>query len=275
MILDSHLHLWELGREECSWPTAAEAPIHRDYGLSDLAATLRGSGVKSAILVQSQEHDSDTQWLLEQAGHSPLICGVVGWCDLEAADAGERIAELASRPKLVGLRPMVQHRQSDYFDRLQLVPAFRAMVEHNLVLDGLVRVPHLPALHRLAARMPELTIVIDHAGKPDIVLDDGFARWRASIGLLADLPNVVCKVSGLLTECGQRPHEAVAPYFSELLSLFGPERLMWGSDWPVVEMASDYPAWLDLARSLIPIGAHDEVFAGTAAETYGVSGLAH
>jgi L-fuconolactonase len=271
VILDSHVHLWLIDRPECTWPTAGERAIFRDHRIDDLASRLLDNGVQSAILVQSQEHDSDTSWLLDQARDASFISGVVGWCDLESYDASERIAELASRPKLLGLRPMVQHLAADYFDRPQLKAPISAMVEGGLVLDALVRVPHLPALRRLATRFPELRIVIDHAAKPRISDASGFESWRSAIAALAELPNVRCKASGLLTECGSKPPEAIAPYMTELLSLFGAERLMWGSDWPVVNMTSDYESWFELARSMVPANVHHQLFAVTAAETYRIS----
>lgn len=271
MIIDSHVHLWSLDRPECSWPTHAEKPLHRDFGIDDLKPILSRNAVGAAILVQSQEHADDTAWLLSIAAGEPLIAGVVGWCDLLDEEAPARIADLAAKPKAVGVRPMVQHCAAEWFDRPRLDPAFRSILTNNFVLDALIRIRHLPALNRLAIRYPDMRIVIDHAAKPTVGSKQAFDHWRATIAPLADAANVTCKVSGLLTECDDAPPDAVAPYISELLALFGADRLMWGSDWPVLTMADDYESWLDLAKSCVPTKDHDRIFHQTASNVYGLA----
>lgn len=268
-MIDAHQHVWALGRNGCVWPTEAEGPIFRDFALADFRAEAAPHGVTHTVLVQSQEDARDTGWLLELAEAAPDVAAVVGWTDLAASDAAGRIAALADRPKLKGLRPMVQDRAPDWYDDPALEPGFGAMVEHDLRLDALVRVPHLAALDRLARRMPELPIVIDHAAKPRIGTDGGFAEWHSAIAPLAERRSVFCKFSGLLTECAGAPAEAIEPYARSILDLFGPERMMWGSDWPVLELASTYGEWLSLARALVPTAAQEEVFGRTAARFYG------
>ena len=174
-MIDAHQHVWQLGRNGCVWPTEAEASIFRDYGLADFRAEAAPCGVARTVLVQSQENAVDTDWLLDLAEGDELVAGVVGWADFGAPDAPARIAALAARPKLKALRPMVQDKAADWYDDPALEPAFTAMVELGLRLDALVRVPHLAALDRLAARFPQLSIVIDHAAKPRIDAEDGFA----------------------------------------------------------------------------------------------------
>jgi len=266
-MIDAHQHIWKIGEHGCAWPTAAEAPIFRDYSPEDYRAVSLPHGVAATVLVQSQEDDSDTDWLIEVAANDDLIAGVVAWADLRDA---QRISLLASQPKLVGLRPIVQHRETDWYDRPELEPGWRVMIEHGLRLDALVRVQHLPSLDRLAARHPALAIVIDHAAKPEIDSPDGYVRWHEAISPLAERPNVMCKFSGLLTECGSAPPEAIEPYVEAILALFGPERVMWGSDWPVLEMVSTYGDWLDQARRLVPKEAQLAVFGGTAGRFYGL-----
>jgi L-fuconolactonase len=272
-MIDAHQHVWQLGRNGCVWPTDAEEPIFRDFGLADFRAEAAPCGVARTVLVQSQEDARDTDWLLDLAEGQDTVAGVVGWADLGAPDAPARIAELAAKPKLKALRPMVQDRAADWYDDRALDPAFAAMAEYGLRLDALVRVPHLAALDRLAVRFAQLAIVIDHAAKPRIAAEEGFAEWHAAIAPLAARSNVFCKLSGLLTECGSAPAEAVEPYVAAILELFGPERTMWGSDWPVLELAATYGDWLELARDRVPVSAHDEVFARTAARFYGLEPL--
>jgi L-fuconolactonase len=268
-MIDAHQHVWQIGRHGCVWPTEAERPIFRDYGLADFRAEATPVGIVRTVLVQSQEDERDTEWLLEIAESDDLVAGVIGWTDFAALDAADRIGAFAARPKLKGLRPMVQDRAADWYDDPALEPAWSAMVTHGLRLDALVRVPHLAALDRLAARFPQLAIVIDHAAKPRIGAEDGFAEWHAAIAPLAARPNVFCKLSGLLTECRGAPPEAIEPFARAILSLFGPDRTMWGSDWPVLELAASYPIWLELARSCVATG-HERVFGQTAARFYGL-----
>jgi len=255
-MIDAHVHIWRLGRNGCIWPAEEDGMLFRDWSLDDYP----GGRV---VLVQSQESILDTEWLLDVAAHDDRVAAVVGWADLHAPEW------IAERPKLVGLRPMVQGREADCYDDPSLAPGFAAMLDHGLRLDALVRVKHLASLGRLAARYPQLPIVIDHAGKPEI--GGGFVAWREAIAPLAALPNMMCKLSGLLTECGDAPADAVAPYVAEILDLFGAERVMWGSDWPVVNAVSSYEAWLAQAEALVPAAAHEAVFGRTAARFYGLA----
>ncbi|UYY59340.1 amidohydrolase family protein [Sphingomonas sp. S2-65] len=252
-MIDAHVHVWQLGRHGCIWPTPDLAPIHRDFTLADYP------GDAGLILVQTQEDARDTAWLLALA-QDPRILGVVGWADLERPES------IPAHPKLKGLRPMVQGRAPDWYDRPELAAGFEAMAARGLVLDALVRPAHLPALARLAARHPDLTIVVDHAAKPDFA---DLPAWSAAIAGLAPYPNVACKLSGLLTELapGAGP-DALRPAFDTLWRLFGPDRLLWGSDWPVVTLAASHADWLALAQSLVPAEHHAAIFAANAARIY-------
>jgi L-fuconolactonase len=270
-MIDAHQHIWRLGENGCVWPTADDGVLHRDWSLDDFRAEALPRGVRRTVLVQSQESDRDTEWLLALAEGEALVAAVVGWADLAAVDAPARIAALAAQPKLAGLRPMVQHRPADCYGDPAIEAGLRALVDHGLVLDALIRVPHLHALGRLADRLPELRIVIDHAAKPAVGSVQGFADWYPGIAWLAERANVTCKLSGLLTECGEARAEAIEPYIATILDLFGAERVMWGSDWPVLNAASDYGVWLDLALRLVPREDHDFVFGGTASRVYNIS----
>lgn len=262
-MIDAHFHIWSLERPECAWPTAADGVLHRDYGIEEYEAVARPLGVSGAVLVQTQESGADTEWLLDSAAHQPFVKAVVGWADIARAD----MAALAVKPKLAGLRPMVQHRAADWYDDPARAAGFAAMAEHGLSLDALVRGEHLPSLDRLAQCHSDLAIVIDHAAKP-VFAADGLEAWRTAIAPLAERPNVWCKLSGLLTELGDRPAESLQPVVETILDLFGPDRVMWGSDWPVLTAVSDYESWLGLARNLVPEAHREAVFAGNAARFY-------
>jgi L-fuconolactonase len=206
----------------------------------------------------------------------PFILGVVGWADLKAPGAPARIAALAARPKLKGLRPMLQALEDDaWIDDVALDPAIDAMVTAGLSLDALVFTRHLPHLEAMARRHPDLTVIIDHAAKPPIA-GGGLEPWRAQMRRLADLPQVWCKLSGLLTEAapGAGP-EALSPYVEHLVQVFGPERMIWGSDWPVLLLAGDYAGWLDMAQQLTaPLGdeARLAIFEDNARRAYCLEG---
>ena len=252
MLIDAHQHFWRVGENGFSWPPPDLAAIHRDFGPADLAAVGAPVGLAGSVLVQSQPDDRDTDWLLALAADEPRVLGVVGWADLASPAAPDRIAALGRNPKLRGLRPMLQSLDDDaWIAAPGLDPALDAMVAHGLSLDALVLTRHLPHLLALARRRPELAIVIDHGAKPPIVAGDCDGVWAQGIEALAAFPQVFCKLSGLLTEAGPgQGGEALSPYVAHLVSAFGPERLMWGSDWPVLNLAGDYAGWLALARDL-------------------------
>jgi len=269
-VIDAHFHLWRIGRNDCSWPTPELAAIHRDFEIDDWWREAAPLDVSAGVLVQSQESDRDTDWLLELAAGEERVAAVVGWADLSSRDAPQRIAALAAQPKLRGLRPMLQDLpQDDWILRDELTPAIDTMAAHGLRFDALVKPRHLPQLLRFAQRHADLQIVIDHAGKPDIA--NGIPEpWRTDISKLAGLPNVFCKLSGLLTEAGESGAGGLRPYVDHLLQTFGLRRLLWGSDWPVLNLAGDYARWFRLADALTGLSDAERaaVFGGNAARFY-------
>lgn len=266
-MIDAHQHLWRIGRNACTWPTPDLAAIYRDYEVGDLEAIARPLGITGSVLVQSQPSDRDTDWLLEIAAASPFILGVVGWADLKALDAPARITKLAADPKLKGLRPMLQGLAQDWILDPAAEPAIQVMIDHDLTFDALVFPRHLPSLAVFARRHPDLAIVIDHGAKP-LIAEGTLDPWRDDMAALASLPNVVCKLSGLVTEAGDRPPAALAPYVEHLVAIFGQQRLMWGSDWPVVELDGAYAGWLTLAHDLVGEALTDSIFGAAARRFY-------
>ncbi|MBR0552799.1 amidohydrolase family protein [Stakelama marina] len=266
-MIDAHVHVWQLGRNGCTWPDASLPGIHRDFAVDDALAEARANGIDDILLVQSQEAAADTEWLLDQAAGHHMVAGVVGWTDIGDAHAVE---SLAAENALRGLRPMVQDREADWYDRPELDAGFAAMASRGIVLDALVRPQHLASLERLARRHPQLRIVIDHGAKPDPAGD--LAAWNEAMRSIARCPNVACKLSGLLTELAPgQPGEAVAPVFTLLWDAFGADRLIWGSDWPVLTLAGTYAGWLDQARALVPTAHQNAVFGGNARQIYGLA----
>lgn len=274
MLIDAHQHYWSIGRHGHEWPTPDLGPIYRDFGPAEWERLAVPLGFGGSVLVQSQPSDLDTDFLAGLAERTESVLAVVGWADLAAPDAPRRIASLAARPKLRGLRPMLQNLPDDaWIAGRTLDPAIRAMIANGLSLDALVFTRHLPHLRAFAERWTELPIVIDHAAKPPIAARQ-MDPWREEIAACARLPNIMCKLSGLMTEArsGDGAPE-LAPYLDHILRSFGPERLMWGSDWPVLELAGGFADWLGLARQLSGLEgeALGQLLGGTAARFYRIA----
>jgi L-fuconolactonase len=268
MRIDAHQHFWLMAARQGEWPPPELGPIYRDFLPPDLLPLLLEGGVDGTVLVQTLCSEADTDFMLELAARHSFIRGMVGWTDLKAPDAPQRVQALAARPKLKGLRPMVQAEAADWLDDPAIDPAAAAMAEVGLSFDALVLPRHLPSLLRFARRHPALSIVIDHAAKPEIA-SGGTPGWADDMAALATLPNMWCKLSGLLTEAGERTGiDDIRPYAERLIVQFGTGRLIWGSDWPVLRLAGDYPGWLDMCRQLIPTEAHPAVFGGNAVTFY-------
>ncbi len=271
MIVDAHHHVWRLARGDYGWLTP-DLPIYRDYGLEDLRPLL--GDINATVLVQAAPTDAETQFLLETAAASAgVVRGVVGWTDFAAPDAPERIAALAAgAPPLKGLRPMLQDTaETEWILRPEVAPALRAMVGASLRFDALIKPRHLSTILRLCERYPDLAIVIDHGAKPDIA-GGVFEPWASEIATVARETDACCKVSGLVTEAAPDWRlDDLRRYVDHLLEIFGSGRLMWGSDWPVVNLAGGYARWrtasVELLRGL-SAGERDAVLGGTAAAFY-------
>jgi L-fucono-1,5-lactonase len=271
--IDSHQHFWRLDRGDYGWLTPALAPIYRDFLPGHLAPQLAEAGVGATILVQAAATVEETRFMLELARDNAFIAGVVGWMDFESDDAVETIAALATDPKLVGLRPMIQDiPDSEWMLEEKLAPAFEAMIDHGLVFDALVLTRHLPALLELSARYPDLAMVLDHGAKPPIGKGDITSR-KQQITELARLTPIVCKLSGLVTEAGSADAAALEDSVEHLLRAFGPARMMWGSDWPVCELVCSYGDWRTVTHTLLAKltdAEREPIYFGTARATYGI-----
>ncbi|KQP21573.1 amidohydrolase [Pseudorhodoferax sp. Leaf267] len=272
-MIDAHFHIWRLARGDYGWLTPALGTIHRDVRLDDWRAVSRPCGVRGGVLVQAAPTEAETAFLLDQAEQADDVLAVVGWVDLLASDAPARIEALARRPKLRGLRPMLQDiADPDWILQPALAPALQAMVACGLVFDALVKPVHLPRLLRLAARHPDLRIVIDHGAKPAIPGDAaGWAAWTEGMQALARETGAFCKISGLWTEAKPgAPVEVVQRHAGWLLACFGAGRCVWGSDWPVLELAGGYQDWLAAARDGVELEDRGAVFEATARMAYGL-----
>jgi L-fuconolactonase len=272
MRIDAHHHLWTLARGDYGWLTPELAPIYRDFELSDLAPHLSAAGIAGTILVQAAPTEAETMFLLDIAETAEVVRGVVGWTDFDAADGVARIDALAARNLLVGLRPMVQDiDDDDWLLDPALTPMLAAMARNGLVFDALVLPRHLPRLLQLIGRHSDLTFVLDHCGKPRIAASE-IAMWQRNIALLAEHPNIVCKLSGLVTEAAPDWQvEDLRQVVDHVRACFGPRRMLWGSDWPVVNLAGGYARWFAAAETLLADLSPDDkadVFGGNTARVY-------
>jgi L-fuconolactonase len=257
--IDAHQHYWDISRGDYGWLTPALSKIYRDFGPHDLSLLLKETKVARTILVQAAPTEEETEYLLRLAKIHHSIAGVVGWVNFDQPDVAMRIAALAADPLLVGLRPMIQDiMDTDWMLSPLLAPALREMERFHLAFDALVKPRHLKALAQFARSYPGLSIVIDHGGKPDIA-GRAFERWAADMIILAALPNISVKLSGLVTEAGEHWREDdLSPYIQHLLTAFEPRRILFGSDWPVLNLAGDYGSWIAIAERAISHLSHQD-----------------
>ncbi|SHH14692.1 amidohydrolase family protein [Cognatishimia maritima] len=261
MIIDAHQHFWSLRRGDYPWPNDTVAPIFRDFGPGDLAPLLAEAGVDQTVVVQATDTVAETEFLLNLAQQTPFVAGVVGWVDLADPDAVTTIERLRANPLLKGLRPMLQNiADTQWILDPALTPALAHMAETGLRFDALIQPRHLPAILQLAERHPDLQIVIDHVAKPAMgkgqVPD---TDWMAGFAALAQCDTVWCKLSGMVTEVGPGWTRAdITPFAEHVLDSFGPRKTIFGSDWPVVNLASDYKSWIETVRRLIKDFSEDD-----------------
>ncbi|NBH07068.1 amidohydrolase family protein [Amycolatopsis sp. SID8362] len=249
-MIDAHHHLWDPARRDYPWMAgAALDPIRRPYTVDDLRAVTKAAGVHATVLVQTVSSAEETAEFLAIAAEEPVIAGVVGWVDLEAPDVADR---LAVPGPLVGVRHQVETEpDEEWLLRPAVLAGLDAVASAGLAYDLLVRVDQLPAATALAGRLPQLRLVLDHAAKPPIAAGE-WEPWASGVAELAARENVVCKLSGLVTEADWTGWEVghLRRYVDHVLDVFGPSRLLFGSDWPVCELAASYELVVDAAVAL-------------------------
>jgi len=275
--IDAHHHLWDLSQTEQAWLQGpAMAPIHRTFSVADLAPEAAAAGIDRSVLVQVLPDVGETRGFLALAAESDLVAGVVGWADLTGADFADMLAGLRAGPGgelLLGIRHLVQGEADPrWLCRPDVLRALGVLADAGLRYD-LLTLPHqLPAAIEAVRTLPQLTFVLDHLSKPPIASGE-LEPWATSVRELAAEPNVYCKLSGMVTEADYQSWtvESLRPYAETVLDSFGPERLMFGSDWPVCLLAASYAEVTDAAEQLVSELSKDEqaeVFGGTAARAY-------
>jgi len=272
MRIDAHQHFWRYSAEEYGWLDGPLAPLRRDFLPTDLTPLLAACGVDGTVAVEARMNVQETHWLLELARDQPFIKGVVGWVPLFDPGLGAVLDSLVTNPVLKGVRHVVQGAPAGFLDAPAFNAGLREVTARGLNYDLCIYANQLAEVIRLVDRHPRQTFILDHIAKP-VVQGPPPAVWRAQLRELARRDHVGCKFSGVVTEVPgfQWTPALVRPYFEETLAAFGPQRLMFGSDWPVCLVASDYARWhafvSDCTTSLTP-AEQASILGGTAEKFY-------
>jgi L-fuconolactonase len=273
MRIDSHQHFWRYVASEYPWIDDRLQMLRRDFLPADLKPLLERLGFDGSIAVQARQSFEETEWLLRLAEENSFVKGVVGWVDLRASDIGDRLRCYVDRPKLVGVRHVVHDEPNQNFI---LEPEFRngiaSLDDHGLAYDLLLFPRHLSAAVRLVREFPEQHFVLDHIAKPSIARGET-DPWSSDLKRLSDLPNVYCKLSGMVTEAAWsawRPEDFMF-YLDLIKDAFGLERLMIGSDWPVCTVSADYDSTMGVVLDYlegVPSATREAVLGGNCARWY-------
>lgn len=273
-VVDAHQHCWKMGRFDYAWLDAPElAPIRRDRLPADLRLLIAQVGVDKTVLVQTQHHVEETRWALRLADQHDFIAGVVGWVDLASRRCEEQLLQLKEHPKFVGVRHVTQDEpDEDFIVSESVVRGLKILEKHGIPFDLLFYVNHLRHAPTLAEKLPDLPMVLDHLSKPNIK-DRQIDQWLDHFKKAARCPNIYCKLSGMITEADWQnwtPSD-LRPYVQAALDHFGPDRCMFGSDWPVCELAGSYrQVYEALCEALGPISQSErtKIFGATATKFY-------
>jgi L-fuconolactonase len=273
LTIDAHHHLWKYNSDDYVWMNDSMTVLRRDFLVRELERVMRESHIEGTVAVQARQTIAETEWLLELAARHSYILGVVGWVPLTEIDAGPILERLTQQPRLKAVRHVLHDEPDDFymlrsdFNRgIGMLPSF------GLAYDILIFERHLPQTMEFVDRHPRQIFVIDHIAKPRI-RDGILSPWRERIRELAKRENVYCKISGMATEADWKTwtSESLRPYLDVVLSAFGPGRLMFGSDWPVLTLAAEYKVWMNTFQSFISELSPDEqesICRGTAIAAY-------
>ena len=277
MRIDAHQHFWKYSAEEYPWIGAGMERLARNYLPDDLAPLAAAQGIDGTVAVQARQSLEETRWLLDLAAAGGIVRGVVGWVDLRSTHVLDQLREFAGRPGFVGVRHVVQDEPDP---RFLLGEAFLHGIGRlaglGLVYDLLITAPQLPAAVEFVDRFPEQPFVLDHLAKPAIAAGT-LDPWRGDLRALARRPNVTCKLSGMVTEAawGRFRRDDFLPFMEVVLEAFSPQRLLFGSDWPVCTLAAEYAEVVGIADDFLARLSADEqaaVRGGNAVRVYGLDG---
>ncbi|NJM29375.1 MAG: amidohydrolase family protein [Rhizobiales bacterium] len=274
MIIDAHQHFWSPGRGDYYWmDSEGAAPIRRAILPADFEAHRKAHGIDKTVLVQAAPTVNETEYMLGIADATPFVAKVVGWTDFENRDDLKHMARFAKHPKFAGVRPMIQDiADADWMHRADLQWAYQAIIDLDLTFDALGFPIHLDNFQKLFDRYPKMRAVIDHCMKPAI-RDAAFDGWAGKMERIARTTPAFCKLSGIATEAHPGwTVETLRPYAEHVIRVFGPDRVMWGSDWPVLELNGSYASWRQAAKAIAGDSkGKDDIFGGTAARFYRIT----
>ena len=253
-VIDSHQHFWDPSRGDYHWMPKDNPILNRKYEVKDLSEASGSIDLHKTILVQAAATNAETEYMLHIAESSDLVCGVVGWVNFEEKDQLNQLRIFSKHPKFIGVRPMIQdipdenwvlNKNFDIF--------FKSIIDLDLSFDALGFPIHLENFYIIASKYPKLRFVIDHLMKPKIYNNkqEEFIHWKKGMSKLSRLDNVYCKFSGMVTEaCENWDEQDLKPYSDEILNLFTDKKIMWGSDWPVCNLRTNYLGWYNAAINL-------------------------
>lgn len=279
MIIDSHQHYWRYDATRHGWITDAMSAIRRDFMPEQFERECVTNGVDGSIVVQVDQSEEETHFLLELAERDVRVAGVVGWVDLRAAGVEERLQIFTQSKKLCGFRHIAEVEADDFLVDRDFTRGISRLHASGFAYDILIYPWQLPAAIELASRFPEQRFVVDHMAKP-LIKDGCREPWASYMRTLAQNANVFCKVSGLVTEADwiHWKTEDIHPYLDIVFEAFGPERLMFGSDWPVCLLAASYRQVKDVIENYVEAHAathKDNIFGGNAVRFYGLKAAPH
>ena len=276
MRIDAHQHFWDLGRFQYPWMPEGQSLLRRNFLPPDLERILKRNRFDGSVVVQANVVLEETYWLLELAGRHDFIRGVVGWVNLTDARIGVTLDELQRHAKFKGVRHLV-HDEPDvnWLMRADVLRGLAELAHRRIPYDLLLRPQHLPLVPRLAERIPELRMVIDHIAKP-LIAAQRMDGWAEDMEAVSKIPHLCCKLSGMITEADPRGWKAehLRPYVQHVLSLFGPDRLMFGSDWPVCTLAGTWKEVLAAFTQAVgpqTMEVREKLLGGTATKFYGLT----
>jgi len=261
--IDAHHHLWDLKKRNYAWMSSDLKPIYRNFLVEDLVKTVAPYKITGTVLVQAHQSVEETRWLLELAGKSNLILGVVGWVDLKDQQLGKTLADLKKHKKFKGVRHIIQDEpDANWMLQTEVMRGLRILHEEGLTYDLLIKPHQLDAALRLIDHLPAMPIILDHIAKP-YIKEGKREPWAAQMRQLAKSPHLYCKISGLITEADHARWKTkdFTFYLNHVVEVFGWNRLCWGSDWPVCLLAGDYGQVLQLPEKILKPGATERQWA--------------
>lgn len=273
--VDSHQHFWDISRFEYFWMTPQVEILRRNFLPQDLESVIAELGVERTIVVQAHHSLAESRWLLELATENEFVAGVVTWVDLRSALLAKDLDELQRHPKFKGVRHLTQEEPDGWLLYPDVLASLGELARRGIPYELAIRPKHLKDVVRLRERCPQLRLVVDHLAKPTVSKHE-MDPWALDMEALAQLPDVWCKLSGMITEANWQSWTAadLRPYVAHVVRCFGYDRLMFGSDWPVCLLAGSYQQVMDVLTEVLgPLSTTDntKVWGGNACRCYQLS----